>query len=969
MRWFHIFSFLFIFFYLLFVNQSHVYAQSPPPVIGTINDNRSQYTGNQIPKYDKLEITFFLSTSATNPQWPYDPNTPPGLVSGQGVTADAVFSAPSGKVSTQPAFYYQNYDYQLKTCCAFMGPDWIYPTNNYFWKVRFSPNETGTWSYKINVQDAGGSVSSQTYTFTVVSSSNKGFIKVSQTDPRYFEFADGTYFPGLGYNMNYNQISWENPVSSNEYNFQVMQQNGIQLVRHWLSQWSIFGSWGQPWKSIVRGYNYVGLTVDIPTNPDKTTRIDNKVAPGSDASMFLGWSSDTSVWEGSPCMDFERDKAPAIKPNTSYHLSIKYRIPRTLSGPNVAGQPYGLVAKFGGWLLGTNLLPAGTTWRTNQECAYPAALVNQVNAGMEKVLTPYAFQATSGWSTLETDFISDNATTHGWDFLPKLYLATENITGDITGGSGMVYIDNIEIREKLIGGGLGPNIINKAWMSNDLYFDQKSSYTMDKVLETAEKYNIYLKLVVLDKGDFIYNSFDYNGQPYTYTYANNDNFYGNGTITRTEWLLRSWWRYVQARWGYSSSIHSWELVNESDPWSTKNYAQIERFTQYMHQFGANSHLASSSMWTSYPEYQFWSNPLYPSADYVDVHCCYKKKDNTETANISYRTPTGSQLDVAPAVSSPNDFYDTTNANYKTGQIFGTLGQYGIKTKPTMKGEFGYFVTDANDLSNPINADIFIADTNAVWLHNYVWGQINSSGLYESSYWYPNIHMYRPNNGSTFDHRIVFGSYYKFIKDIPLSNGNYVDSGASSSDTNIRVWGQKDIVNKRAHLWIQNTTHNWCAAARLNPTPTVTAGTPTPTPINWSSCPNTWDNSRLTGTVSLGGFSPNTSYPLEWWNFDNNVTLTKSTGTIYSDSTGNIILDLNSLPSSVTDTGVKIGDYSNSPIPTPAPVGDINGDGKIDMLDFLLLAIKYSNSDVAADLNKDGVVNMIDGGMLINNIGK
>ena len=69
-----------------------------------------------------------------------------------------------------------------------------------------------------------------------------------------------------------------------------------------------------------------------------------------------------------------------------------------------------------------------------------------------------------------------------------------------------------------------------------------------------------------------------------------------------------------------------------------------------------------------------------------------------------------------------------------------------------------------------------------------------------------------------------------MANVPLSNGSYQDLAAAVSNGNdVRVLGQKDAVNRRAHAWIQNRKHTWCA---------VVGGV--------SDCPYTWDNSRLSG---------------------------------------------------------------------------------------------------------------------------
>ena len=70
-------------------------------------------------------------------------------------------------------------------------------------------------------------------------------------------------------------------------------------------------------------------------------------------------------------------------------------------------------------------------------------------------------------------------------------------------------------------------------------------------------------------------------------------------MTAVRWLQQSYWRYSQARWGYSPSIQSWELLNEGDPFNDRHYTLADEFAKYMHQFGPDSHLVSPSFWHSF----------------------------------------------------------------------------------------------------------------------------------------------------------------------------------------------------------------------------------------------------------------------------------------------------------------------------------------------------------------------------------
>ena len=156
------------------------------PSISSISDS------GQTGKYEKFEVTASVNTSAGNMFFPYDTTAVAGLTPGLGVSVDGLFTPDNwSTVYKQPGFYFVEYS---------ENGSLYYPTGNTFWKVRFAPNKIGDWQYKISVKDAGWTIESQPRSFTVVDSNNHGFVQVSKNDSRYFEFSDGTYFPGLGVN-------------------------------------------------------------------------------------------------------------------------------------------------------------------------------------------------------------------------------------------------------------------------------------------------------------------------------------------------------------------------------------------------------------------------------------------------------------------------------------------------------------------------------------------------------------------------------------------------------------------------------------------------------------------------------------------------------------------------------------------------------------------------------------------------
>jgi len=774
-----------------------------------------------VAKYDKQEITFNVATLADNPQLPFDAAPPAGVEAGIGVSVDAVFTSPTGKKWSQPGFYYQIFIDHTKA-----GTEWFYPTNRSVWKVRFSPNEVGTWKYSIVAQDSSGTVQTTTYSFNVIASANHGFIRASKIDPRYFEYSDGTYFPALGMNSAYNEIQWTNPNANQSY-FQKTGSNGIQVVRTWLSTWSIFGSTWNPWYSIRNDYdNYLprtGLvTNDALSSPMAQMRLVYAENGGNqntyyfDACRFIG--------------GFQA--APAVKRNTSYHIKIRYNA-QGISGPRNSAYPgYGLVAKVQN--------PKDGNWHTH--CYDGGNPQNGVR------VTGYGHDSL-GWRYLEGNWNSGDG-----DFLPIFYLALENVngyTGGTWGGAPEVNIDTVFIGENLGNKKYGPNVVTKPSMEHLSYFMERNAYAFDKTLEVAKKNGVYLKLVIMERNEQIENEIGFNGKRASF---DNNNFYGDYRKVRAvRWYQQAWWRYLQARWGYSPNIFSFEAVNEAAPGYTNHYGQVDEMGKYLHciVFGVNiarldgkkcnlnhpnAHMVSTSFWYGFESGLFTSSK-YPNVDYADIH------------------------QYIPKDTDLGHFQDTALSTYDLGQAYGAFESGS--GKPVIRGETGLINQEANTDSM---ADVS-ADTQGIWIHNLVWGGINPTGLIEN-YWYAKDQIYK-----TVDLRYHFKWYYKFIKDVPLNNGHYVNASAVVSNPKIRAWGQKDLTNQQAHLWIANTDHVWTNTGAITP---------------------------ITGTVSIMGLSPSANYDIEWWNtYTGQVT---STEIIKSNANGRLNLPISGL---TMDLAVKI----------------------------------------------------------------
>lgn len=189
-----------------------------------------------VPLYGKFELSFNINKVYTNP---FDPEE---------VDIRGVFIAPSGKVSSIPAFFYQSFERRMEK-----GYEKLSPDGRRCWKIRFCPTEVGEYTYYVTVRD-GADLKTGNCTFRTTPSDNKGFVRVSREDSRYFEFDNGDFYYPIGMNI----VSPWDSAYGNEYvrqlprgkktyayddYFRRMKENGANWIRIWMANWWVEIEW------------------------------------------------------------------------------------------------------------------------------------------------------------------------------------------------------------------------------------------------------------------------------------------------------------------------------------------------------------------------------------------------------------------------------------------------------------------------------------------------------------------------------------------------------------------------------------------------------------------------------------------------------------------------------------------------------------------------------------------------------
>jgi hypothetical protein len=793
-----------------------------------------------VPMYNKYEVKFDVQTVADNYLFTYNPAPPPGLTPKIGVTVEALITTPSGKTVVQPAFH------STETTMYGNPIDknlYFSQSAAEFWAVRYSPQALGTHQVSLRVTDASGTKTVSAGSFTATNPVLDGFIGVSKDDWRYFEYSNGKIYWPLG-------PAWG-------WNYAQYAGTGHSFERPWMAGYGAFSTNFARWISSSEQGGNEGV---------KTIFSYDVRYPGHELSYPLFYPTGYRIWL--PDWGTEESLFYArFKPNTDYQVKFRVKT-ENLAGPRNNSYPWGLTIKMHGFISHLETIDT-----FEKEVRSNLKLIDHI-------------QTNRDWHTIISTIRTGNSASNG------ISIFLDNVT------AGMAYVDELSVREKFSNGTLGGELIRNPKADQHTYVEHRPMAFFDWQLSEGEKYGIVFKYVVHDKNDWIFNRI--RGSDGAWVPLNTPGAgYYLPENTKSIWLLQQWYRYLAARLGHSTSVHSWELNNEGTPDGVNHWTTTQNFARYMHQNDAHPHLANTSFWCCWRP-NFWKDKVnYPDVDHADLHMY-------TTGGIA------------------GDFsYDIAKGMIDTSTIIRN-DSVGV---PTILAETG--------LSGAASTQIQVTNP-GIYFHNFLWTGLHPGALFSPNYWFKS-HM---NYISRLE---ISKAFYQFIKDVDLNKGGYSELNQTVSNSKLRVVGQKNITKGKVLLWVQNDDYTWkkyMDGVRTYQSGTITfnmgSGSKSYTIETWNT--NTGVVSKTESRSSDG--SGNLSIPIN--SLGGTIAFkvygpggpspTPTTATKPGDANGDNKVD-------ETDYGIWRTNYNQTKT-GGVSIGDFNQNGKVEGLDYVIWRNNY-----------------------------
>jgi hypothetical protein len=490
-----------------------------------------------VPTYTLWEAKLHLESRGFDAFLPY------GHLQGDtsGITLQAEFVRGADTL-VQPAFYTVDH--------VPAGED-LAPIGDWYWALRMAFPSEGLWEGTLVAEDLSGRTELPLGAIQVTEGDEKGHIKVSDRDSRFFEYADGTPFYPIGYNISAGQ-----DLPTLQQHLDDWSANGLNYGRFWLSAFSPFSDAWSSWATHHPMENIGYLPPSMITSERRFGRGDVSwkiawppVSGKQTPSMFRGF------WSSVP-----------VEPGRTYRLLGRVRLEQVEG----AG---GLVIKTGSW-LGTDDVKAGT--------------------GVWLVESP--LRGYSDWVYITGEWTAGSGDIR----LPFIYLTLEDVQ------AGAVYLDQFTMHPLDQHGNPGPNVLD-TWNANaHRYADPIECRKVDYLLGEAAQRDMHYQVVVFEKNDPLLNLFGPHGKP-----DPGNGRFEPLPDTYMDRLYHAYWRQLQARWGWNPAVAAWELVNEGAPGSY--FDLLDRMADFFAEHPPYPRMTSTSFWSEWVP-SFWRDSKAAYAD-------------------------------------------------------------------------------------------------------------------------------------------------------------------------------------------------------------------------------------------------------------------------------------------------------------------------------------------------------------------
>lgn len=303
-----------------------------------------------------------------------------------------------------------------------------------------------------------------------------------------------------------------------------------------------------------------------------------------------------------------------------------------------------------------------------------------------------------------------------------------------------VYLQDLSLKEERG----GPELLWEAEVNRPAlgFYNPVDCFMLDQVVSAAERHGIYLQLCLLTRDLYMDRLKDTNSAAYGQAIAD----------------ARKTLRYAIARWGYSTSVATWEYWNEMNPGlpTDRFYAELG---DYLEQTDIYRHLRTTSTWGPSPK-----DCRHPQLDLADTHF--------------YLRPT----DAARLDDEVHAVLDRTR----------WLREHA-PARPAHLGEFG-LADDKWGLLPRMRQSSETSD-----IHNATWASALSGGSGTAMFWW----------WERLDERNVYPVYRavsRFIEGIPWTSGEVTNVFSTSSDQRVRAIGLR--AQNRAWVWFHNREAVW-----------------------------------------------------------------------------------------------------------------------------------------------------------------